>query len=1293
MSANRALWTSFLPTKIGRMRFNQALDGRLRSSTKMTVECHLTKFDHYSFGSPATITADLSIYNERGQTEVQLEEMIVSSFSSARPKDDYELYLHTVMDLDPEHEIIAMGQQPEFLRKHIQESCERVARFYLKEPTSKSSPDTPPESPRSDSAATFEKRVPTPIEQDMEYFISNSPYFHALELIRSPRVVGLSHSEPIGFPRAYRSIVDSVHLIHSFRTHLGRVVQQVSHRFPRMDVLDLTFSEWAFTENILDGLHDTFSTYRLMASIQPQILLNRCPDLNNNKKVSFMDFDLDVMGDEMDIDAPVGTYDLVIMSTAIFYRFNSSEAEMIQKVRQLMRKRAFLIMVDAPPVSMLEDRFSLGDARFSQSSSDMRLLFDPANCFDSSMFLPEAENSTQTYAPGLSITIRQAADESRMVTKGGSRESLIVVGHPAKHGSFGFGLDEFCKRSGLLLDWEIQAYDQLEDVRPDAASVATMVVVLMDLTDPVCTNMTDGDLNSLRSLMQPGKTILWVTSAAQNNPETAASLGLTRTLKAENPNLILQVLNFCDTDRPPADMIIDRLMLLIQYRDHLQTAENLRGNMLFSFEPEIHLHGNRQIVPRVLPFKPAIERLNSSRREVSRTYNSLETCLLIGSARGNDGVTRFDVRRSEDPSAGLPEQPMGRFVDVEFTSLHPLSTGECNLHLSIGLLGNNGRPVAALVPYLSSKVPALQSIDLPEHMDRRMLALWLAPMISAADIAARARPGDVVLVEPDLVFLRCVRAVLPPYNGTEGFTIHFLTTDQELAGVDPDAKYIHPLSNGRELMRLIPRPRPTVINFLPDEKHLSKLILSHASHFEHGRWPPSSTTPHAQRSPTTGLSLAEVLRHCVREIGPSPLPGQSSTFVTPASLQGTSEPRPAFTIVDWQSDRYVPVPVKALVEPRLLKPNRTYILVGMTRDFGQSVCRLFIQHGARNIVVASRSRPKATANWISELNCEGANIQARQCDATDLESVKALKMSLGNVGGIVNGAMVLDDRIFAQMDIATWTRVMRPKALGSSNLDKVFNEKDLEFFIMTSSFAAIGGHAGQSNYAAANMYMNGVAANRRQRGLAGSVLNIGVIYGIGLLAREERQQVYHSLEREGYPPISERDIHHMFLEAIVAGRPVPGQIIDLTTGLARYHVNDPNPLHWHRDARFCHFTVDDETDDTGLQQGGDAVDNLRELVDSADSAEAVSGLLTEHLCVNLQIILQLPEGGVTADSHIIELGVDSLMAVEIRNWFYKKVGSDVPVMKILQPQSISECKFCWFPYLKVCLLISNRSVS
>ncbi|KAH7021066.1 LOW QUALITY PROTEIN: uncharacterized protein B0I36DRAFT_424926 [Microdochium trichocladiopsis] len=328
----------------------------------------------------------------------------------------------------------------------------------------------------------------------------------------------------------------------------------------------------------------------------------------------------------------------------------------------------------------------------------------------------------------------------------------------------------------------------------------------------------------------------------------------------------------------------------------------------------------------------------------------------------------------------------------------------------------------------------------------------------------------------------------------------------------------------------------------------------------------------------------------------------------PALLEMTSPCKP-HAILDWTATAEVDLPVQPLAVANIFSPTRTYLLIGLTRDLGQSLSRLFIQHGARHIVLASRN-PDLLPSWVTELELNtGAIIRLVKLD---LEQVIELRRRLLEeyrlppVGGLINGAMVLDDRIFAHMTTDTWDRVMRPKTVGSSNLDQVFDSgvDELEFFIMTSSFAAIGGHAGQSNYAAANMYMNGLAANRRKRGLTGSVLNIGVIYGLGFLHREKRE-LYAGLEREGYPPISEHDVHHMVLEAVVAGRPNPhsDQPYDIVTGLSRFKRDDPNHNSPHEACRLS------------------------------------------------------------------ELGVDSLLAVDIRNWAVRKLGVDLAVMKILGPST------------------------
>jgi hypothetical protein len=198
--------------------------------------------------------------------------------------------------------------------------------------------------------------------------------------------------------------------------------------------------------------------------------------------------------------------------------------------------------------------------------------------------------------------------------------------------------------------------------------------------------------------------------------------------------------------------------------------------------------------------------------------------------------------------------------------------------------------------------------------------------------------------------------------------------------------------------------------------------------------------------------------------------------------------------------------------------------------------------------------------------------------------------------------------------------------------------------------------------------MNGLAAQRRSRGLPGTAINIGVIYGLGFLHRES-EHLYAGLEREGYPPISEHDLHHMFLEAIVAGRP-GSQISDITTGLRRFRVDGPNSLHWHRDPRFSHFTV------AGTSQARLEVEEqtLAELLEQAETVPAAVKVLLPSFQRHLEGLLRLPKESVGKDSSLGELGVDSLVAVDIRSWIWKTAGQDVAVMKVLGATSITKRK-------------------
>lgn len=205
-------------------------------------------------------------------------------------------------------------------------------------------------------------------------------------------------------------------------------------------------------------------------------------------------------------------------------------------------------------------------------------------------------------------------------------------------------------------------------------------------------------------------------------------------------------------------------------------------------------------------------------------------------------------------------------------------------------------------------------------------------------------------------------------------------------------------------------------------------------------------------------------------------------------------------------------------------------------------------------------------------------------------------------------------------------------------------------------------------------FMAGLAAQRRNRGAAGSVLDIGMLYGIGYINRVEGAEIYNNLRKQGYRPISEQDMHHMFLETILAGRPNSDEDPELVTGLQRFSLTDRQPLHWHYNPKFSHHTL---TAANSLETDTKvSAISVKAQLRQTSSAEDAAATLRRCFAAQLESMLQLPAGSVNQDVPIIELGVDSLVAVEIRSWFIKEVDKDMPVLKVLGGSTLADRTEC-----------------
>lgn len=298
--------------------------------------------------------------------------------------------------------------------------------------------------------------------------------------------------------------------------------------------------------------------------------------------------------------------------------------------------------------------------------------------------------------------------------------------------------------------------------------------------------------------------------------------------------------------------------------------------------------------------------------------------------------------------------------------------------------------------------------------------------------------------------------------------------------------------------------------------------------------------------------------------------------------------------------------------------------------------------------------------------------------------------------GVAQGAMVLHDTMFLDLDTERIDKVMKPKIQGSMLLEEIFHDTDLEFFVFFSSMACVTGNPGQSAYAAANMFMSGLAAQRRQRGLNASAVHIGAIFGNGYVTRELTLAQQEFLKKVGNLWLSEQDFHTLFAEAVYAGQSCRGKNSELSTGLMMIEDSDEfrKNITWFSNPMFQHCVRDtqgaDPVETAGKGRRGIAVKaQLQEAVSPDDVYDIIHGMCqygspnslrlirltqrnTESFSAKLQASLQIEEGRPISDLTADHLGIDSLVAVDIRSWFIKEFQVEIPVLKILSGATVGE---------------------
>ncbi|KAM0331382.1 hypothetical protein ACHAQA_003055 [Verticillium albo-atrum] len=397
--------------------------------------------------------------------------------------------------------------------------------------------------------------------------------------------------------------------------------------------------------------------------------------------------------------------------------------------------------------------------------------------------------------------------------------------------------------------------------------------------------------------------------------------------------------------------------------------------------------------------------------------------------------------------------------------------------------------------------------------------------------------------------------------------------------------------------------------------------------------------------------------------------------------------------VDVNIDRLSPVlnwerhePVSAVIQPleasSIFSVDKTYFLVGMAGELGQSLCRFMIRGGARNIVLASRN-PAEDPHWLMDLRSTGANVRIVKMDVTDRKQVRTtvamLRRTMPEIGGVANGALVFEAGIFVNFSADNVARQLKPKVDGTLHLDEAFATDNLEFFLTFGSLATVCGNPGQAMYHAGNMFMSSLVERRRRRGQAASILNFGLLVDVGYVARMDRADgtnIEGTLRSLLLTPLSEAELHHLVLQGIISGRPDSdsGEVI---MGMAPY-IDDGKAAArppWVDKAFFSHMIhapVSVTTSQVSPQTSPSlTLHHLRESLNRAGTMTEVTEGVRELIYKKIELMIKVPSTSIDDNSPLADLGLDSLHGIDIRKWLLEELKINIPLLKILGREPIS----------------------
>lgn len=370
-------------------------------------------------------------------------------------------------------------------------------------------------------------------------------------------------------------------------------------------------------------------------------------------------------------------------------------------------------------------------------------------------------------------------------------------------------------------------------------------------------------------------------------------------------------------------------------------------------------------------------------------------------------------------------------------------------------------------------------------------------------------------------------------------------------------------------------------------------------------------------------------------------------------------------------------------------PNATYMITGGLGGLGRAISVWFAEQGARNLLFLSpnsglKPRDSELFAELESLDCMSIAMQGAVQNEADVLS--AIETAKAPIRGVLHLAMQLRDAPVMDMTYDDWTAVTSPKVAGTWNLHNNLGDH-LDFFVMFSSMSTVLYQPGQSNYNAANTFMESFCQYRHSLGMPASVLNVCPIEGIGYVA--ENSAARRKLKSQGHWFLNERALLEFLELAILKSNPQVSD--DSSSGFGGRWENSAhivmglrsetpledsyNRLTWRRDRRMgpYHNVVEQRASQVSsewneLEKFLVRAENQPDLLNDMSSER----YLAEEIGRKIFNFMMRPVDDMSISLTLAQIGLDSLMAIEVRRWWNQVLGFEISMFEIMNAGTIAE---------------------